>query len=93
MRREPFGVNRLRPPQPVEQWSGVRDALTFGPKAPQVSGIPPPIDEIIPELAIPGEDCLSLNIWSPDLGSSPATGNGLDSGRYVSARNGRYVLV
>ena len=31
----PFGVNRLRPPQPVEPWSGVRDALTYGPKQPQ----------------------------------------------------------
>jgi hypothetical protein len=24
----PFGPNRLRPPQPVEPWSGVRDATT-----------------------------------------------------------------
>ncbi|MDE3229477.1 MAG: carboxylesterase family protein, partial [Chloroflexota bacterium] len=23
----PFGANRLRPPQPVTPWSGVRDAL------------------------------------------------------------------
>jgi para-nitrobenzyl esterase len=25
----PFGAHRLRPPQPVAPWSGVRDALTF----------------------------------------------------------------
>ena len=57
----PFGANRLRPPQPVEAWSGVRDALSYGPKAPQ-----PPIPLPVPELAIAGEDCLNLNIWSPD---------------------------
>src|SRR5947199_10255687 len=60
----PFGANRLRPPQPVEAWSGVRDALSYGPKPPQ-----PPIPLPVPELAIAGEDCLNLNIWSPDLGS------------------------
>ena len=66
--REPFGANRLRPPQPVEPWSGVRDAFNYGPKSPQPP-YPPPIDELIPELTVPGEDCLSLNIWSPDPGS------------------------
>jgi para-nitrobenzyl esterase len=65
----PFGANRLRPPQPVEPWSGVRDALNYGPKSPQPP-YPPPIDLLLPELAIPGEDCLNLNIWSPDLGSA-----------------------
>lgn len=63
----PFGANRLQPPRPVEPWSGVRDALTYGPKSPQLP-YPPPIDVLIPELAGPGEDCLNLNIWSPDLG-------------------------
>jgi para-nitrobenzyl esterase len=65
----PFGANRLRPPQPVEPWKGVREALAFGPKTPQLP-YPPPIDVFIPELAIPGEDCLSLNIWSAELGSA-----------------------
>ncbi|HEX6541649.1 MAG TPA: carboxylesterase/lipase family protein [Ktedonobacterales bacterium] len=65
----PFGANRLRPPQPVEPWSGVRDALTYGPKQPQPP-YPPGWDSFIPELAVPGEDCLNLNIWSPDLGAA-----------------------
>jgi para-nitrobenzyl esterase len=65
----PFGANRLRLPQPVERWSGVRDALTYGPKAPQLPYLPP-VDVLLPEFAVPGEDCLNLNIWSPDLGSA-----------------------
>jgi carboxylesterase 2/para-nitrobenzyl esterase len=63
----PFGVHRMRPPQAVLPWSGVRDALTFGPKAPQPP-FPPPLDVLLPELARPGEDCLNLNVWSPELG-------------------------
>jgi carboxylesterase 2/para-nitrobenzyl esterase len=64
----PFGVNRMRPPKPVAAWDGVRDALTFGPKSPQVA-YPPGIAEGIPELVGQGEDCLSLNIWTPDVGA------------------------
>jgi hypothetical protein len=40
----PFGTNRLRPPRPPKSWSGVRDALAFGPKPPQVA-YPPGIAE------------------------------------------------
>lgn len=64
-----FGANRLRPPRPVVPWSGVRDALTYGPKSPQVA-YPPPIDLLIPELTKSGKDCLNLNIWSAALGSA-----------------------
>ena len=37
----PFGANQLRPPQPVEHRSGGRDALTYGPKPPQLPYLPP----------------------------------------------------
>ncbi|KAM0429633.1 hypothetical protein ACHAPT_006238 [Fusarium lateritium] len=65
----PFGPNHLRPPQSPESWEGVRDALTFGPKPPQVP-YPPGISEALAELVGPGEDCLTLNIWTPGLGAA-----------------------
>jgi carboxylesterase type B len=65
----PFGANRLRPPQPVEPWGGIREALAYGQKSPQVP-YPPQIEGFVPELTTSGEDCLSLNIWSPARGSA-----------------------
>jgi para-nitrobenzyl esterase len=65
----PFGPNRLRPPAPVEPWDGMRDALAFGPKSPQMP-YPPGIAEVLQELVGAGEDCLTLNVWTPDLGAA-----------------------
>src|SRR5689334_8782030 len=62
----PFGRNRMRSPQPVVPWDGVRQALAFGPKSPQVA-YPPGIAEALAELVGSEEDCLTLNIWTPAL--------------------------
>lgn len=67
----PFGAARLRPPQPVAPWSGVRDAIAFGPKSPQPV-YPPAMARLLPELTMGGEDCLSLNVWTPQLGGGAA---------------------
>ena len=65
---QPFGANRLRPPQPVEPWSGVRDALAFGPTPPQLANAP--LDAIFANPTIAGVECLNLNIWSPGPGAA-----------------------
>jgi para-nitrobenzyl esterase len=65
----PLGPNRFQPPRPAELWDGVREALNYGPTAPKAP-YAPPFDVLIPEIDIPGEDCLNLNIWSPDLGQA-----------------------
>jgi len=65
----PFGLNRFQPPRPAESWEGVREALAYGPTAPKAPYVPP-YDVLIPEIDIPGEDYLNLNIWSPDPGQA-----------------------
>ena len=57
----PVGALRWRPPQPVEHWSGVRQARTYGADCMQ---IPFPSDAA-PLGMSPAEDCLYLNVWRP----------------------------
>ncbi len=63
----PFGANRFQPPRPAERWDGVREAFSYGPTVPKPPYFPP-FDVLLPEPVIPGEDCLNLNIWTPDPG-------------------------
>jgi para-nitrobenzyl esterase len=71
----PYGADtaarRFMAPVPPEPWTGIRDAIDFGPRAPQSSGrgvgslrhgyyLPP-------ELGSVSEDCLHLNVWTPGL--------------------------
>lgn len=59
------GVDRWRRPEPPERWSGVRDALAWGPVAPQNPPVPGTSFEGDPTAA--AEDCLNLNVWTPGL--------------------------
>src|SRR5262249_21001041 len=57
---------RFAPPQPLPRASGVRDARRFGPAPPQIPDVWTERLSILGGLAT-GEDCLSLNLWTPDL--------------------------
>jgi para-nitrobenzyl esterase len=60
------GAARFLPPAKPAPWRGTRDAIAYGPRAPQ------PFRRMVPEigdaLVGPGptsEDCLLLNVWTP----------------------------
>jgi para-nitrobenzyl esterase len=61
----PFGPNRMRPPQPVVPWAGERDATAYGPTVPK-GDYPPQYALLFPEEVISGDECLNLNVWTPD---------------------------
>jgi para-nitrobenzyl esterase len=68
------GANRFQPPLKPQPWTGIVDAIEYGPRAWQ------PFRAMIPEIgdALTGsgpmdEDCLRVNVWTPaiDRGRRP----------------------
>jgi para-nitrobenzyl esterase len=68
----PVGALRFAAPRPPAPWTGVRDATTAGPNAPQPSRKIPGID-LSPIIGCgwrKGEDYLTIDVWTPDPGGS-----------------------
>jgi para-nitrobenzyl esterase len=75
----PIGSLRWREPQPVAAWSGVRDATKPShPCMQRAVGIDSFIEPLAAAYGVtfatqpvdPSEDCLYLNVWSPQVGSA-----------------------
>ncbi len=65
----PFAENRMRPPQPVELWRETRSATEYGPTVPK-GDYPRQYQPLFPEVVIAGDECLNLNVWTPDPGAT-----------------------
>jgi len=59
----PVGSLRFAAPRAAQGWDGVREALAFGPAAPQ--------SDVLGDASSPdgGDDWLTVNVWSPGVGA------------------------
>ena len=64
----PVGELRWRAPQPAEAWQGVRKADAFGKACMQAPGAA--LAAGAGDIGPMGEDCLTLNVWTPGTGSA-----------------------
>ncbi|MCW2757931.1 MAG: pnbA [Nocardioidaceae bacterium] len=61
----PFGDLRFQPPAPHEPWTEERDCSAYGATVPK-GPYRPEVSSLLVEPQIAGEDCLNLNVWTPD---------------------------
>jgi para-nitrobenzyl esterase len=64
------GNGRFMPPSLPAPWTGVRDTLAYGPRAPQpFRAMIPEIGDMLTGSGGMSEDCLRLNVWTPAVGT------------------------
>src|SRR5256885_1015456 len=77
----PVGEQRLRAPRPVEPWSQVRSTAEFGSWSPQND----PLTTLTGEMTgAQGEDCLTLNVWTPGTDGKRPVMVWIHGGAFVS---------
>src|SRR4051812_36941359 len=72
---------RFGAPEPVRAWDGVREATAFGPPPPQSGAFGMTVADV-------GEEWLTVNVWSPDLGGGLPVMVWIQGGAYLFGRSG-----
>lgn len=78
----PVGALRFAAPRPAQSWDGVRDALAFGPPPPQ------PAVFGMDLVGAAGDEWLTVNVWSPDLGANLPVMVWIQGGAYTFGMSG-----
>lgn len=65
----PTGPLRFAAPVPPQPWADTRDCVSFGATPPKPD-YAAPLDSLLPEPSVPGDDWLTVNVWTPDLDAS-----------------------
>ncbi|GAA5092620.1 carboxylesterase/lipase family protein [Nocardia iowensis] len=77
----PVGARRFAAPVPAQPWDGCRDALKFGPPVPQAGSA-------VSGTSDSSRNCLTLNVWSPDLGAGLPVMVWIHGGAYLEGTSG-----
>ncbi len=81
----PFGAGRrFRPAEPATPWTGIREAVDYGPVAPQLAD-----DAVVGS----ERDCLQLNVWRPVGGTGLPIMIWIHGGGYYSGSTADPVTV
>ena len=81
--KPPVGALRFMPPQPAEDWKGVRKATEFGPSCVQNTSA-------LSAMGAQDEDCLTLNVYTPAKDKKHAVMVWIHGGAFVSGGSSQY---